>query len=69
MVTVGAVIPTTKYFATLGMPLVKTVTKAGPKGKSLTGIEVKAVFDQHAAGSTGRNATSPLSRLRSCTIG
>jgi hypothetical protein len=25
---------TTKYFAVLGMPLVKTVTRAGPKGKS-----------------------------------
>jgi hypothetical protein len=70
-VGLGAVVkvPTTRYFELLGMPLVKTVTKAGPEGKSFTGIEVKEVSDQPAVGSIGRDATWLLSILRSCTTG
>jgi hypothetical protein len=41
---------TTKYFATLGMLLVKTVTRAGPGGKFLSRVEVKEVLDQLATG-------------------
>jgi len=37
-----------RYFAALGMPLVKTVTRAGPKGKCLTRREIKLVFDEPA---------------------
>jgi hypothetical protein len=60
---------TSKYFEVLGMPLVKTVTSAGPNGKPLTGVEVKVVFDQPVAGFTGRIATWLLSRLNSWTMG
>ena len=46
------------YFESLGMPLVKTVTRAGPGGKLFTGVvEVKVVSDQRAIGSTRRKAT------------
>ncbi len=69
VVIAGLAGATAKYFASLGMPLVKTVTRAGPKGKPLTGIDVKAVSDHPAVGSTRRNATWLLSRLRSWTIG
>ena len=60
---------TTRYFESLGMPLVKTVTRAGPGGKLFTGVEVKEVSDQPAAGSTRRKATWLLSMLRSWTKG
>ena len=63
------VLVTTRYFESLGMPLVKTVTKAGPGGKLFTGVEVKAVSDQPAIGSTGRKMTWLLSMLRSWTTG
>lgn len=58
-VGVGVVVavPATRYFESLGTPLVKTVTKAGPGGKSFTGVEVKEVSDQPAVGSTGRKVT------------
>ncbi len=70
-VGVGVVfgLTTSTYLASLGMPLVKTVTKAGPGGKLLTGVEVKAVSDQPAVGSTGRKATWLLSMSRSWTTG
>src|SRR5262249_13579637 len=60
---------TSTYFESLGIPLVKTVTNAGPGGKSLTGVEAKERSDQPAVGSTGRNATWLLSMSRSCTTG
>lgn len=53
-----------KYFESLGIPLVKTVTNAGPEGKSLTGVEVKELSDHPTMGSTGRRETSLLSMLR-----
>ncbi len=56
---------TSRYFESLGMPFVKTVTKAGPTGKSSTGVEVNEVSDQPSVWSTGRNATWLLSMLRS----
>ena len=59
----------TRYFESLGMPLVKTVTRAGPGGKLFTGVEVKEVSDQPAVGSTGRKATWLLSMSRSWTTG
>ena len=65
----GVEVVTTRYFESLGMPLVKTVTNAGPGGKLLTGIEVKVASDQPATGSTGRKATWLLSMLRSWTTG
>ena len=68
-VGLGVEVATTMYFESLAMPLVKTVTRAGPGGKLLTGVEVKAVSDQPAIGSTGRKATWLLSMLRNCTIG
>ena len=68
-VGVGLGLTTSTYLASLGMPLVKTVTKAGPGGKLLTGVEVKAVSDQPAIGSTGRKATWLLSMSRSWTNG
>ena len=69
-VGVGAVAAaTTRYFESLGMPLVKTVTKAGPGGKLFTGVEVKEVSDQPTIGSTGRKATWLLSIARSWTTG
>jgi hypothetical protein len=60
---------TSTYLESVGMPLVKTVTKAGPGGKLFTGAEVKEVSDQPAIGSTGRKATWLLSMSRSCTTG
>ena len=68
-VGVGVELVTTRYFESLGMPLVKTVTRAGPGGKLFTGVEVKLVSDQPAIGSTGRNTTWMLSKSRSCTTG
>ena len=59
---------TIKGFAALGMPLVKTVTRAGPEGKPVTGREVKLMSDQPSTGSTGRKTTWLLSMLRNCTI-
>ena len=53
-VGLGAEVATTTYPESLGMPLVKTVTKAGPGGKLFTGVEVKEVSDQPAVGSTGK---------------
>ena len=55
---------TSKYLESLGMPFVKTVTKAGPSGKSSTGVEVNEVSDQPSVWSTGRNAIWLLSMLR-----
>ena len=60
---------TIRYLESLGIPLVKTVTNAGPKGKSVTGVEVKELSDHPAMGSTGRRETSLLSILRSWTNG
>ena len=60
---------TTKYFALLGMPLVKTVTSAGPCRKPSSEKESKLVSDQPRSGSIGRKVTSLLSILRNCTIG
>jgi hypothetical protein len=68
-VGLGAEAATTMYFESLGMPLVKTVTKAGPAGKLFTGVEVNVVSDQPAVGSTGRKATWLLSMSRSWTTG
>ena len=64
-VGLGAKAATSTYFESLGMPLVKTVTRAGPGGKLFTEVEVKLVSDQPAIGSTGRKATWLLSMLRS----
>ena len=62
--------PTTStYFESLGIPLVKIVTKAGPAGKSLTGVEVKVVSVQPAIAFSGRKATWLLSTSRSWTTG
>jgi hypothetical protein len=69
VVTAYGVSLTTRYFAVLGMPLVKTVTKAGPDGKSVTGREMKVVLDQARTGAARRKATWLFSRLRNCTIG
>src|SRR6516164_1832884 len=60
---------TTKYLASLGMPLVKTVTRAGPSGKLFSRIEVKPVSDQPVAGSAKSDMTWLLAMLRSCTTG
>ena len=68
-VGVGVGAATARYLESLGMPLVKTVTKAGPAGKLFTGVELKAVSDQPAIGSTGRKATWLLSMARSWTTG
>ena len=68
-VGVGVGLTTSTYLASLGIPLVKTVTKAGPGGKLFTGVEVKAVSDQPAVGSTGRKATWLLSMSRNWTTG
>ena len=68
-VGLGAGLATSTYFESLGIPLVKTVTKAGPGGKLLTGVEAKVVSDQPAIGSTGRKATWLLSMARSSTTG
>jgi hypothetical protein len=40
-----------------------------PKGKSLTGREMKLVSDQPPTRPIRRKTTSLLSRLRNCTIG
>ena len=68
-VGLGVGVTTTMYFESLGMPLVKTVTRDGPGGKLFTGIEVKKVSDQPAIGSTGRKATWLLSMARSWITG
>ena len=47
-VGLGVGVATTMYFESLGMPLVKTVTRAGPGGKLFTGVEVKVMSDQPA---------------------
>jgi hypothetical protein len=66
---VGVAFVTSRYFASLGIPLAKTVTIAEPSGKPLTGIEVKAELDHPAAGSTGRKVVLVVSILRNCTTG
>ena len=60
----------------LGMPLVKTVTSAWPRGKPLElmpirviGVEVKEVSDQPAVASTGKKSVCSLARLSSWTSG
>jgi hypothetical protein len=68
-VGLNAGLVTSTYLESLGMPLVKTVTRAGPGGKLFTGVEVKVVLDQRAIGSTGRKATWLLSMSRSWTTG
>ena len=68
-VGLGVGLATTMYFESLGMPLVKTATKAGPGGKLFTGVEVKVVSDQPAIGSIRRKAIWPLSMSRSWTMG
>ena len=60
---------TSTYLESLGIPLVKTVTNAGPGGKLLTGAESKMVSDQPAIGSAGRKTTWLLSIARSWTTG
>jgi hypothetical protein len=45
------------------MPLVNTVTNAGPGG-NLTGFDVTPVSDQPSSGSVKGNQTWPLSMLR-----
>jgi len=57
-----------KYLLTLGIPLAKMVTWAGPGRKPFTWGEVKLVSDQPRWGSTGRKATCSLSNRRNCTI-
>jgi hypothetical protein len=64
-VGVAVELSTTRYLESLGIPLVKTVTKAGPGGKLFSGVEVKEVSDQPAVGSTGRKSTWLLSMARS----
>ena len=64
-VGVAVELSTTRYLESLGIPLVKTVTKAGPGGKLFSGVEVKEVSDQPAVGSTGRKSTWLLSLARS----
>jgi len=49
-------------FETLAIPLVKTVTRACPAGKSVTGTEVNEVSDQLLPGSVRRNRIRSLSR-------
>ena len=68
-VGLGVEVTTTMYFESLGMPLVKTVTRAGPGGKLFTGLELKVVSDQPAVGSTRRKATWLLSMSSSWTTG
>src|SRR6266496_4117774 len=68
-VGLGTGLVTSTYFESLGMPLVKTVTKAGPGGKLFSRVEVKVLSDQPAIGSTGRKATWLLSIARSWTAG
>ena len=55
-------------FASVGMPLVKTVTSAGPDGKAVIGLDVKRLSDQRRKGSDWRKTTSLLSMLRNCTF-
>lgn len=61
--------PMKTYLESVPMPLLKTVTKAGPMGKSATDVEVKEVSDHPAAGSIERKSSWLLSRLRSWTNG
>ena len=72
----GVAAAPTINFDWLGMPLVKTVTRAWPMGKPLElvvirviGLEVKEVSDQPATASTGRNSVCSLARLNNCTSG
>jgi len=55
---------TTKYFALLGMPLVKTVTSAGPCRKPSSEKESKLVSDQPRSGSIGGTRYGPGAGLR-----
>ena len=57
-----------RYVALLGMPLVNTVTRAGPKGKPFTGTEVKLVSDQLSTGSAGKRTRSPSGVRTSVTV-
>ena len=50
----------------LGMPLTKTVAKAQPGGRPVTGEEVKELAEQLLE---ARTTVRSLSMLRSCTIG
>jgi hypothetical protein len=68
-VGLNAGLVTSTYLESLGMPLVKTVTWAGPGGKLFTGVEVKVVLDQRVIGSTKRKATWLLPMSRSWTTG
>ena len=58
-----------QVFRIAGDAVGKDGHRAGPGGKLFTGVEVKAVSDQPAIGSTGRKATWLLSMLRSWTTG
>ena len=58
---------TIKNFAVLGMPLVKTVIRAGPKGKSLT-WPAKLVCDQPPNPRADENSGA-ATRLRNYMIG
>src|SRR5207248_3647618 len=62
-------LPISMYFESLGMPLVKTVTKAGPAGKLFTGVEVNVVSDQPAVGSTGRKRSEERRVGKECRSG
>src|ERR1051325_6004067 len=53
----------------LGMPLVKTVTSAGPGGNPARSLETNVVSDHEVPGPGARKRTCPLSMLRSCTTG
>src|SRR5581483_8851154 len=69
-VGVGVAPPvTSRYWASLGMPLVNTVTRAGPGGNPVTGTELKETSDHPPDASASRNVTWLLSILRSCTTG
>src|SRR5207244_6376071 len=68
-VGVGFGLLTTRYFESLGMPLVKTVTRAGPAGKSWTGLEVTVVSDRPRIGWTGKNVTWLLMSRRNWPVG
>ena len=45
LITGHGVSLTTRYFAVLGMPLVKRVTRAGPAGKPVIGSEPKLLSE------------------------
>jgi hypothetical protein len=51
---------TTKYVEVLGIPFVKIVSSAGPRGKWVMGSELKLVFDQPSLGSSEAKTTSLL---------